>query len=492
MTYIKLGQYLALRLDIMTPPAAEELSRLFEQVKPMPPQDVRAVIERALNRPIADCFQSFCDTPLGSASIAQVHRAVTHDGHAVAVKVRRLGIDRLFAADIRNLRRVAALFDALSATTTPLQQVVEEFAIFTGRELDLSEEARTVEIIAASRPPRVTIPRVYRDLSAEQVLTTDLIDGISFDRVCQLHEEGRSDELASLLHGADLRRAFADVIAAVMYLTFETGRFHGDPHPGNLILRPDGSVALVDFGIYGELALDQRRTFGHYLRAVALGRPEEAARVHDRLCFPTRRTDVRRFHADFAEALRQWFAATTSAAPKAVTRRALGGVYGALLDAMRRNAVRTRPEQILLWRSLALLDLTSARWPIAVDTAGEMAAYFRRHPPRPARAIERLLTTAADADAVGAAVSAALGADRSQPRTLRVRRAGDAEPRGEGVVAMAALAVAMAVVSQAYGSALLFAVGWLLAAGCVVREMRRVRFAPPRGAAATQEGHGQR
>ncbi len=249
-TYVKLGQILSVRPDIVPARLAEELQQLQDRVPPVDYPAIKAVVEDDLHAPIGESFASFEERAMASASIAQVHRATLADGTPVAVKVRRPDIVDRVQADLRILYTLARLVEgrlSLPGIYTPAA-IVSEFDAALNQELDFFQEANSCERFRSSireKLPDVVVPRVYRGHSGRRVLTLELIEGRAF------HSIEPSDPLAH-----DLARK---LIEASYTQVFDTGLFHGDPHPGNLIVLPDGRLGYLDFGLVGTISAEMQQ-----------------------------------------------------------------------------------------------------------------------------------------------------------------------------------------------------------------------------------------
>jgi ubiquinone biosynthesis protein len=273
-TFIKLGQILSSRPDLLPAHWVEELSALQDDCPPMPLAEVRGEIERGLGRPVEELFASLDDAPLASASIAQVHRAVTHAGEKVAVKVQRPDARARIEADLSLLYELAHLLEAVveeTGVTTP-SGVIEEFDRTIHEELDFGHEARNAQLMAEASTGKalVVVPRVHAALSCQTVLTLDFVEGVKI-----------SDVTAEA--GYDLEQVAKNVIEASFRQLFEDGLFHGDPHPGNILVLPDHRIALLDFGLVGKLSRAQQEVLVTMLVAVALRDPETVARTLARI-----------------------------------------------------------------------------------------------------------------------------------------------------------------------------------------------------------------
>ena len=273
-TFIKLGQLLSSRPDILPAAWIDELAELQDAVPPIPVSAVRAEIERGLGRSVEACFAELDPEPLASASIAQVHRARTHGGEPVVVKVQRPGTRERIEADLGVLRDLAAVLEAVVEETgvyTPTD-VVEEFDRAIHEELDFSNEAQNAQAIGAASEgrPYLVIPRVHEALSSSTVLTLDFVDGV---KISEINAES----------GHDVERVARNIIEAAFRQLFEDGLFHGDPHPGNVLVLPGDRIALLDFGLVGRLTRPMQEALVTMILAVSLRDADSIARVLTRI-----------------------------------------------------------------------------------------------------------------------------------------------------------------------------------------------------------------
>ena len=290
-TFIKLGQLLSSRPDILPSHWIEELSELQDAVPPFPIAEVRDGIERGLGRPVEECFAYLDEAPLASASIAQVHLARTHAGESVVVKVQRPRIRQRIEADIALLYPLARLVEAVVEETgvyTPTG-IVEEFDRAIHEEMDFSNEARNARAMgeAAKERPSFVIPRVFDDLSSDSVLTLEYIAGVKVSDITEAD-------------GYDFEKVARNIIEGSFRQLFEDGLFHGDPHPGNLLVLPDNRVALLDFGLVGRLTRPMQEALVTLIMATALRDADTMARVLNRVGVPEDRTPITAFRSDIA------------------------------------------------------------------------------------------------------------------------------------------------------------------------------------------------
>jgi ubiquinone biosynthesis protein len=245
-TFIKLGQLLSTRPDILTKEYARELSKLQDKVPPVSTEAIMDQIEGELGHPVAVLYAEFSPEPLAAASIAQVHRGRLHSGEQVVVKVRRPAIEVLIKTDVDILMSLAGLVERHLPSGEIYNPVglVREFRRTIAREMSFTREGRTIDRFRENFEgnPTVYVPRVYHDLSGETVLTLEYIDGIKVSEFEQLHAAGY-DLKAIARHGAD----------ALLQQVLVNGFFHGDPHPGNIFVLPDNTVCFIDYGMVGRL-----------------------------------------------------------------------------------------------------------------------------------------------------------------------------------------------------------------------------------------------
>jgi ubiquinone biosynthesis protein len=242
-TFVKFGQLLSTRSDIIPESVLVELQKLQDTAAPISLEVAQAVIERELGTPVGKLFAEFDAQWLGSASIGQVYKARLHDGRLVAVKVQRPEAPKRVAADLALMRDFAALLQARFGDRIfiDVRELVAEFEGVIRRELDYEAEAMNARRFAANfAGTLVKIPDIYTDLSTKRVLTMEFIEGTRFHDIQPL-----------LLAPAERRRVATMGADAIFKMAFEDGFFHGDPHPGNLILTPQGELALLDFGMVG-------------------------------------------------------------------------------------------------------------------------------------------------------------------------------------------------------------------------------------------------
>lgn len=246
-TFVKLGQLLATRADIVPEPYIEEFSKLQDRVATVDFSGIRSVVEAELKKPLHEIFSEFEETPMAAASIAQVHGAKLHSGERIAVKVQRPGIERVLENDISILRGLAQLLEKYIPESKPFNPVgvVEESFKTIEFELDFLVEANNIRRIKKNMQsfPKIVIPEVYTSLSTSRILVLERFYGIRF-----------SDRETILRKGIDSVEIVRTGSDAFFHMVMHDGIFHGDLHAGNLFVLPDGRIGIIDFGIVGRLS----------------------------------------------------------------------------------------------------------------------------------------------------------------------------------------------------------------------------------------------
>lgn len=295
-TYIKLGQVLALRQDILPVSITDELKNLLDRLPVVPFDRYLSLIEADVKRPIGEMYSWVDPIPTGSASIAQIHRATTREGDSVIIKVVKPGIRETLNRDAVLLRLLGAILQTLIPRYRP-KQMIKEFVEYTRREVDLRREADNAETFTANFHdlPGVVFPRIYRQYSSIGVLCMEFLKGF---------KPGSPETLA--LSDQDRDRLVDLGATSIIRMLFQDGFFHADLHPGNLIILPGPRLGFIDLGMVGRFDSDLRRTFLYYYYTLVMGDAEGAARYLGAIAQPGPGADPAGFRREVTEILLRW------------------------------------------------------------------------------------------------------------------------------------------------------------------------------------------
>jgi len=339
---IKLGQSLATRPDLVGEEAARNLLTLQDSLPPEPFEAVRNEIERSFEAPVEALFASIDPEPVGTASIAQVHKAVTTDGRQVAVKVLRPGVRKQFAQDIDTYEWAAAHLEALGGEAQRLRPrlTIANFKRWTNSELDLRREAAAAsELADAMRGfEGYCIPSIDWDRTNGRVMTIEWIDGIKISDVDALRAAGH-----------DLPELAKRLVLAFLTQAISGGFFHADMHQGNLFVRADGTIVAIDFGIMGRIDRRARQWLAEILYGLITGNYRRVAEIHFEAQY------VPSYHSveDFATALR---AVGEPMRGKPVSELSVGQMLDGLFAITRDFDMQTQPHLLLLQKTMVMVE----------------------------------------------------------------------------------------------------------------------------------------
>lgn len=297
-TFVKLGQLLASRADLLPPAYIEALERLQNDVAPFPADEARAIIEEDVGARVSTAFAEFEDEPLSAASLAQVHRARLRDGRRVVVKVQRPGIRETISEDLDALESLATLMEKHTELGRRLAVTdsVAEFRRTILAELDFPREARNLVRIAniVEDYPHLLVPEPVPDYCGARVLTMDYVAGASIGDVGQVALLDRDRKALA----TELLRAYLDQILV-------HGLFHADPHPGNVLLTHDGRLALIDLGMVEQIGDTRRRELLRLLMALSEGEGSEVSQLVARMAHPLPEADADAFKSAVTELVQE-------------------------------------------------------------------------------------------------------------------------------------------------------------------------------------------
>ena len=341
-TFVKLGQVLATRPDLVPMSLVLELRKLQDDVPPFDGAVARRQVEASLGRPIEEVFARFDEQPLAAASIAQVHRARLHAGDEVVVKVRRPNLEAIVRTDLEIMRALAALLEQNAPELAQWRPVaiVEEFQRALSREVDLTNEAFHLVRFAANfaGDPQVHVPKAYLEHSSEAVLVVEYIDGIKMSDLAGLERAG-----------IDRKRLAAVGVEFSLKQVFEHGFFHADPHPGNLFVLPGEVIAPIDMGMMGSLEPEIVDALLELLVGMLLRDPERIVKLLFRLGLIDDRVDVPAMRRDVRELIDRYWAVPIGEVDVAT-------LIGRLFEMLQRHHVVMPAELLLIGKALATVD----------------------------------------------------------------------------------------------------------------------------------------
>jgi ubiquinone biosynthesis protein len=340
-TFIKFGQALSVRGDLLPADLVAELSRLQDEVPPLAPGIAEREIELALGRPVLELFAAFEPTPVAAASIAQVHEALLPDGRLVAVKVRRPDIAEVIEDDLAALAHLARAAERHLPDATLYSPValVAQFARTIRRELDLAREGRMIERFAANfvGHDEIVFPRVEWALTTPTVLTMDYIAGAKLDEADTWPDD--TDPVVLARRGADvlLKQILVD------------GLFHADPHPGNILVLPHNVIALLDFGIVGRVDESMRDRLTDLVDALGRRDAQRAAAALLAIAQPLGEVRMPNLEADIADLIDVY-------AGVSLKEVRIGEVVRRILDLISTHRLALPPDLLLLIKALVTIE----------------------------------------------------------------------------------------------------------------------------------------
>jgi ubiquinone biosynthesis protein len=399
-TFVKLGQLLSTRADLLPAVYLEALSRLRDDVEPLEPGVAERVVEDELGVRISSAFGSFEPAPIGSASLGQVHRATLRDGRPVAVKVQRPGIRRRALEDLEVIAELAEFVDSHSdrASRLGLGAMVQEFRRSLLDELDYRREAEHQKVFGAILADfdRICVPQPVDDYTTSRVLTMDFVDGRSIDSLGPLGRiELDCEGLADQLIGAYLQQVLAH------------GFFHADPHPGNVLLTPDHRLFLIDVGMVARLSPGAQEQLLRLLLAISNGDASAAVDALERLGERLEGYDADALRARVAELLLRYGSTT-------VGRLAAGRSLAELATAASSCGLRPGPALSMLAKSLLNLDQVAR----TLDPEARIDELIEKHVAAVMRS--RMLESARPAKVLRSALDAAAFAEELPNRLNKV------------------------------------------------------------------------
>jgi ubiquinone biosynthesis protein len=363
-TFVKLGQMLSTRPDIVPPDLIRELEKLQNRVAPVDTAIIKQTIEAELNRPLSELFDRFDEEPLAAASLAQVHRAEVK-GREVVIKVQRPHVREIIDVDLDILNTLAGLMERYLKGLYVLNPagLVKEFSANLLKELDFLNEIRNIRLMAKNFQDVswVHIPEVYdNSYCSPKIITMEYIDGISIADIPKLKENGY--DLAVLAaHGADI--AFRSAL--------EFGFFHADPHPGNIVIQPGNTVCMLDYGMMGRISSRHRNRIGQVLYYIAENDERRTARALLGLIESNEVIDAESLEVDISDIIHEFGQAS-------LRNINLGNIFFRLLKLLARHKARFPTQLIWLFKAIATLEETAQKLDPQFELVKAMQPYAKR------------------------------------------------------------------------------------------------------------------
>lgn len=360
-TYVKFGQVLSLRPDLIPVEITKELSLLTNQVPPFSSETAIKIVEKELEKPVEKLFSHFDERPLAAGSLAQVHKATLLNGKKVAVKIMRPGIEKTVKEDIHILRFFARYAETHIPEVQSIRPVrlVEEFAETINRELDFTVEATHAKRFGAmyADNPAIKVAAIYRDYSSKRVLTMTLIDGIKLD-----------DEEALTKTHIDKQTLAQNGVNALLQQVFVEGFFHADPHPGNYFALPENVFAFIDYGMAGRLSVLNRRELAAFFISFLNQDSQSAIRHLWHLVEAGPTANKMSFEHDTDDILHEWFGAK-------LKDISLARTFMRIMDSGRRNGIYFPANFAYLGKALLTTEAMGMSLDPEFDFAKQMKPY---------------------------------------------------------------------------------------------------------------------
>jgi ubiquinone biosynthesis protein len=384
-TFVKLGQVLSMRPFLIPLELVLELTKLQDQVGPFPFSQVKKIVEEELGAPLEAHFSSFDTVPIASASLSQVHKAVTSEGETVVVKVQRPGIKQVIDADMDILKDLVNLLERYVPESKQYDPrgIRDELAKSIRREIDFNNEARNIEVFRQnfSQEKEIFVPRVFWDKTTSKVVTMDFIDGVKISDLKGLRKRGIDKKQLALLGG---KMVFKQI--------FEDGFFHADPHPGNLFALEGNIIAPVDYGMMGRLSDTTMDELADLLIAVVNWYPEGIVKVYQDVEVIGEEVNLRALEADIADFLYKYHKIPLS-------RVDMKTLINEAFEIIHRHDIRIQSDLMLFSKAIITYEEVAKMLDPDYDLVTQMIPYARKlayRKFRPRALLRDVLATSAD------------------------------------------------------------------------------------------------
>ena len=372
-TFIKFGQVISTRPDLVPASVIDELEHLQERVPPFPGEEAMRLVEAELHRPIAALFAEFDPVPLAAGSLGQVHRARHFDGTPLAIKIRRPHVERDIERDLSLMQEISLLIERHIPESQVFDPVglVQHFNRTIRREVNFLREARTMEQFHRlyRNDHELAVPRVYEELCTSGVLTMEFVEGCRPNDLDQIRA-----------YSLDPRQLAAQGARLFLKQVFDLGIFHGDPHPGNMRIQPNGTIALIDYGMVGFLDEEKRELLVDLIVAVAKSDVTLAVRVVQSLGQPSRPLDLSLLRIDIKDFVETYYGIS-------LEQLRVGRMLQDFVHILSEHGLRCPGDLMLLIRATITLEGVGRELDPKFNMAGELAPFVeglvkKRYDPR--------------------------------------------------------------------------------------------------------------
>jgi ubiquinone biosynthesis protein len=397
-TFVKLGQLLSTRPDLLPEAYTQELASLRDDVRPFPFDQAESILRQEYGRPLPEIFATIDPAPVASASISQVHRAVLLDGRVVALKIRRPDIAKIVQADLDIIKNLAQLLERRLpnlAVYRPMA-MAREFERTIKREIDFTFERRTIQRCRTQfeKDPTAHIPAVYEEFSTPRVIAMEFIQGVAINDLEGIHALGLSPEDVAITGARILLKQI-----------FQFGFFHADPHSGNLRVESGGIIVPLDYGMFGQLEGRTRERIADLLAGLVAQDSDRVIRALDALDVRGRPIDSRAYRRDVAEIVASYSDLSLDTIDLGLLLRELVGV-------IRTHRLQIPPDLVLLIRSLVTIESVGRYLDPHFDIARQLAPFLRDlslRRFRPERILSQTLRTTEDLQRIATMLPELLG-----------------------------------------------------------------------------------
>jgi ubiquinone biosynthesis protein len=373
--FVKIGQFLALRPDLLPQQYCDELLRLVDRAPTIPWEDIASIVAEELGAAPENIFAFISKRPLSAGSIAQVHLAETKQGEKVAVKVQRPNLAEHVERDLRRVRLLARLLDSSGVgPLTSARETVDEIARWLHEELDFKHELRNQTHLYHVTSPQGTarIPRPFPELSGRRVLTAEHLAGVPFSELVRLRRGGEITRIESMR--LDFEALGKHLIETAFHQIFTLRRFHADPHPGNLIAMADNVIGFVDFGLTDVLPKALEEVQFDYLAALYNHDVRGMYRAISKMIEPGPESDSGAFRCDFMVETTRWLTLIEDEASDTRPRSSTAGYMVLLMQLARRHRMRVPTSILSMYRTL----LTAESVAHELDAGADLRSVGRR------------------------------------------------------------------------------------------------------------------